>query len=57
VPPSAPFAQLLELCINTRYQNVYVTDAAGRFLGAVPLQTIKQMLTNARTSTPSSRST
>ncbi|NQU10772.1 chloride channel protein [bacterium] len=44
VPPSASFAELLELCINTRYQNVYVTDPNGRFLGAVPLQTIKQML-------------
>ena len=42
--PTEPFPKLVERCLQTRYNNLYVADESGRFLGAVPLPTIRLML-------------
>ncbi len=44
IPPTEPFPRLVERCLQTRYNNLYVADESGRFLGAVPLPTIRLML-------------
>lgn len=44
VPPTEPFPQLVERCLRTHHNNVYVTDADGRFLGAVSLLAIRAHL-------------
>jgi len=46
VPATEPFAKLVERCLKSRYNNVYVTGEQGQFLGAVPLLAIKGMLHN-----------
>jgi len=44
ISPTEPFPKLVERCLQTRHNNLYVADESGRFLGAVPLPTIRLML-------------
>lgn len=44
VPPTEPFPKLVERCLKTHHNNLYVTDADGRFLGAVSMLAIRAHL-------------
>lgn len=44
LPAGAHFAEIAELFLSLRVNNLYVTDAGGRFLGAVSLHDIKPYL-------------
>lgn len=44
VPPTARFADIARLFLTVRVNNVYVTDATGKFSGAVSLHDIKPYL-------------
>jgi CIC family chloride channel protein len=44
LPPNARFADIAQLFLNTRVNNIYVADGAGKFLGAVSLHDIKPYL-------------
>ncbi len=44
VAPTARFAEIARLFLSVRVNNVYVTNASGRFLGAVSLHDIKPYL-------------
>lgn len=44
VPPTARFAEIARLFLSVRVNNIYVTNTAGHFLGAVSLHDIKPYL-------------
>ena len=44
IPPGAHFAEIAEKFLSVRVNNLYVSDADGRFLGAVSLHDIKPYL-------------
>lgn len=46
VPATARFAEIAQMFLSVRVNNLYVTDADGRFLGAVALHDIKPYLGN-----------
>jgi CIC family chloride channel protein len=44
IPPTAHFAEIAQMFLSVRVNNLYVVDAEGKFLGAVSLHDIKPYL-------------